>query len=672
MNDNSLFYCELIRNKKNTELIEKIKEYALESLKQIYIIREALGNTEEDEYAYKDALVVLSPGYKICIINLSSEVDNPFDEFCDDFVEDLGYLSDKYEYKKILGRPREWKNSLIVKKVSRDFDDTEGAMSDLSITSAEEKRKVDFLISLLIGSINNAQEIGGEYPDNILDKVKKKIILFDGEQSRFVYAKHDTKKRVTIQGLAGTGKTELLLHKLRDIYVKDKNAKIVFTCFNKILAQSMKERIPMFFNFMRVEEQIKWQERLWVMHSWGSYGDKATGLYSFICSYYGIEFHRFSYKWNFEKICDYALKELNLIDDFSCCFDYILIDESQDFPESFFELCEKVTNKSVYIAGDIFQNIYDTNIGESSKSDYLLNKCYRTDPKTLMFAHAVGMGLYEHPVIRWMDDAAWEACGYVVQRKDNKIILSRTPLRRFEDIEESGLESIRVMQSKREDMVKNVITIITEIKESNKTVQPNDIAVVFLGNSKWNYHFADELSYSIGEKFRWNTEKGYETKEKPDNSVFVSNVNNIKGLEFPFVICVANKEISANIFERNAIYMVLTRSFIVSYFVVNSSNKDFIPVYENVARDITKQGVMLLQEPSKEEQQEQENKVRIELQKQNVPVKDIVERILAQYPELSPDDKRGILRSIIELSSSRNLSDNEISTRTEQIIKGYI
>ena len=59
--------------------------------------------------------------------------------------------------------------------------------------------------------------------------------------------------------------------------------------------------------------------------------------------------------------------------DFKECFDYVLIDESQDFPESFFELCGKVTKNKIYVAGDVFQNIYDRNIGRESYS-LLLNK----------------------------------------------------------------------------------------------------------------------------------------------------------------------------------------------------------------------------------------------------------------------------------------------------------
>ncbi len=47
------------------------------------------------------------------------------------------------------------------------------------------------------------------------------------------------------------------------------------------------------------------------------------------------------------------------------------------------------------------------------------------------------MGLYEMPVIRWLDDDEWTSCGYKINRKNSKFILSRVPLRRFEDLDNS-------------------------------------------------------------------------------------------------------------------------------------------------------------------------------------------------------------------------------------------
>lgn len=86
---------------------------------------------------------------------------------------------------------------------------------------------------------------------------------------------------------------------------------------------------------------------------------------------------------------------------FEACFDYILIDESQDFSEGFFKLCEKVTRKCVYVAGDIFQDIFKDNPSMVVNPDFLLNKCYRTDAKHCKYSVSDGRyKIYNHKLYK--------------------------------------------------------------------------------------------------------------------------------------------------------------------------------------------------------------------------------------------------------------------------------
>ena len=109
---------------------------------------------------------------------------------------------------------------------------------------------------------------------------------------------------------------------------------------------------------MKVDKQIKWNERLWMNRAWGSQKAPDTGLYSYICDFYGIPFYKYSTGIDYNFIFSKALFEIKRIPpkQFKTCFDYVLIDESQDFPEVFFELCKKVTKYKVYVAGDVFQD----------------------------------------------------------------------------------------------------------------------------------------------------------------------------------------------------------------------------------------------------------------------------------------------------------------------------
>lgn len=672
--DHSLFFCNIERNESNSNLIELLSQFSEKNSIQTYVINAPLGIDASSQYEFDDAVVVLMPKRKICFVNLGDDQDL-FDEFCEDFIEDLGYLSEKFEYREQLGRPRAWKSTLTTYMQVSDISCVNDILKKSNLNSPSQQRHADFLLSLLIGSINDIGRIGGENPSTILDQVKKKIILFDGDQSRFIYSQPSAQKRITIQGLAGTGKTELLLHKLKDLYTKNKSSKIAFTCYNKILAKSMKIRIPNFFNFLKVEEQIKWDERLWVMPSWGSRGQPNTGVYSYICSNYKLEFHSYSYQWQFDAVCKLAIEELQAKGGIEPCFDYVLIDESQDFPQSFFKLCELVTKHTVYVAGDIFQDIYDRTINQSVQSDYLLNKCYRTDPKTLMFAHAVGMGLYETPVIRWLDDKEWSSCGYKIKRENSNFILSRVPLRRFEDLDTSSLNSIEVISSDSEELEEAILSIIDSIRHDHPTVHPGDIAVVFLEGSKANYALADSLAVRIYEKYSWKAIKGYETKDSTSDAVFISNRNNIKGLEFPFVIGLVRGQITDNVFSRNTIYMMLTRSFITSYFLVNNmdANAEFIKKYTIAAKSISDSGIMILREPPEAEKSQQNQKVSIAVAQEQRPLKEVIEETFVAHPELSAKNKQRIVDSMLEIIGEEgSMTEAEIQDRTNKMISAYL
>ena len=393
--DKSLFYQSFQHDAEIEAFIGKLKDYAEKSSdgNSIYVINKPLGE-KKYVYSYEKAMVILVPKHKIIFLNYGKNAD-AFKDYVEDFLDDTGHISDKYDYLKVLGRPRSWRKEFVeLVDYSEICDESiEDFLKKYRLETKEKERKGEFLISLLTGSINDVERIGIDYPDSILEKIKRKIVLFDGDQTRFIYDE-PKKNKITIQGLAGTGKTELLLHKIKELYVKNEDIKIVFTCHNKILAENLKERIPAFFDFMKVEEQIKWEEKLWVMSSWGSKGDKNSGVYSYICDYYNIPFERFSYNTTFDSICSRALDNLRKLDKFAPCFDYVLIDESQDFTESFFALCTLVTKGCVYVAGDIFQNVFERTDVSVVNPDFLLNKCYRTDPKTLMCAHAIGMGLF--------------------------------------------------------------------------------------------------------------------------------------------------------------------------------------------------------------------------------------------------------------------------------------
>ena len=666
MKDDSLFFCSIEKVAKNKDFIEKLEEYSEENSKQVYIICKALGTVVEYDYDISEIAIVLVPKHKITIINYGNNDQDALEDFLDDLKEDLGHISDKYEYSKILGRVRKWNDDELFDIIDANEFNIDSFIS--SEVSHDNIRKIDLLISLLIGSINDINKIGITEPISLLEKVKRKIILFDGRQSSFIYGKTD-KKRVTIQGLAGTGKTELLLNKLKEVYTSSDNPIIAFTCFNKVLASELKnKRIPQFFNFMKVSEQIEWNSRLHVFSSWGRRFDPESGLISFITSQYDTTYKTYGECKDFESLCKQIREELDVKEAFSPCFDYLFVDESQDFGEEFLLLCEKVTRKKVYVAGDIFQNIFDSvSDRKDIKIDFLLNKCYRTDPKTLMFAHSVGMGLYESPKINWLDDDNWEKCGYTFDRKEGFIRLSRKPLRRFEDLEVE--QTIKLISSEKEKIVDSAIDQIKDIQLNNPDVNAEDIAIIILDS---NYNrmcsLSMEILYKIEDEFNWECTRGYLTKETERNKLFISNINNVKGLEFPFVICISPNKITSNIFSRNGIYTSLTRSFLTSYFIVNSSNEEFLSTYGQALKQIYT-GYMDVTEPSEDERIWITTNIQ-NAKRERMHLQSIIDLVAADYVP------KGLEISIIQTNADRlykkHLNDNEVIERLKNICEQMI
>ncbi|MBW2937412.1 AAA family ATPase [Aureisphaera sp. CAU 1614] len=610
----SYFFLHAEKNALNAGLIDSLKDYSNQKQSLIYVLDRPLTD-QKYSYKYSKALIILSPKNKIAIINYGDN-DEQFEDYVEDIIEDIGSISDKYLYKDIVGRPRKWRTSLLETEIElNEIKDVEDFLKELEVKDESNKKKLDLLISLFIGSINDINRVKEEVPITLLDKVKQKIQLFDGDQTRFIYQNPD-KKKIRIQGLSGTGKTELLLHKLKDLYINDSSSKIFFTCHNRILADNLKKRIPDFFNFMKVEQQIEWDKRLWCTNAWGSSSFPNSGAYRYICAFYKIPFYRYSFQMSFSKACKMAIesiKEKYIDSDIPYALTYMFIDESQDFDENFFELCELVTEKNVYVAGDIFQSIFDENILSSIEPDFLLGKCYRTDPKTLMFAHGLGMGLFEETKLRWLEEKEWKDCGYNVEVKNSNYYLSREPLRRFEDLDEN-FESIRIVEAK-DTFSDSVIKILKEIISENDTVQPDDIGIILLDSSKDIYRFADIVQVKIQQELGWIVNKAYETKEKQLNTLLISNRNNVKGLEFPFVICVT-KRITDSPSYRNSLYTMLTRSFIKSFFLTQPGNKSGLTVgMQEGLEHIVLEKEMVIKEPTEAEKEKIRTRFKYSLKK---------------------------------------------------------
>ena len=270
-----------------------------------------------------------------------------------------------------------------------------------------------------------------------------------------------------------------------------------------------------------------------------------------------------------------------------------------------------------------------------------------------MGAHAIGMGLFEKK-LRWLTDEEWEACGYNIEKENGYYNLSRKPLRRFEDIENNTQNGIKIIQKTDSDYEKEIIKIIDDLIKNNPTIEPDDIGIVFLENLPVNYKLAIKLQLIIKDKFDWDVNIGYETKEKIKNKVFISNKNNVKGLEFPFIISIMQNPLINNFQIRNSIYMMLTRSFLTSYFIIPKISKYEKEIIEGI-NFVNSNEYLHILEPSQEEKENLNNTI---INRENIYKSqyDIVTEIMEEL-DIIPK-KRKALYEIVK-TIAKNETDRE-------------
>lgn len=537
----------------------------------------------DNHYGY-DGFIILSPNHKITIVG--SADDDKLEDFVSDILDDISSISKTHNYQEYIGRPRVWKDRIIDIKIvnpNEEFEFNNYVGDEINLVANGDKRLLKYIISLLTGSINELNANSLIPATNLLDEIKQKITLFDADQTKFLYNNYNVKRFVSVFGLSGTGKTELLLHKLSEIYDSEEDSRIFFTCHNIALANELRGRIPEFFNKMKVTRQIEWDQKLWVSHAWGSRAKPNSGLYTYLCNRYNIPFKKFCPGITYDTIFTEVLSFLNKIPkkEFKPCFDYMLIDESQDFPDVFFDVCKKITKTRIYTAGDVFQNIFYQNQSKPKGFDISLNRCYRTDPRTLMYAHTLGLGLKERQRYNWFDKKEWETFGYKPEynKLHNSVTLKREPITRFE-----GQEPEQSVQISCGTTITNIQTILQNLRERFPNIHPGDVAIIMIDDDKEIYGYMDKLAYMIQNNIGWNVLRGHEEKHTDINKLYLTNTNNVKGLEFPFVICITAK-IENEPHYRNKLYTMLTRSFLITYLVIRDTARiqEFKDIYNEIS-----------------------------------------------------------------------------------------
>lgn len=327
------------------------------------------------------------------------------------------------------------------------------ASSGDNLLSEENIMKVNRAIQMAYGLSNiDKREIVKH--DSLGAKIKKRnsfIGKYDATQFNMIHAYEN--KNLRIRGLAGSGKTILMVKKMAYLHYKDKNKKIAFVFYTQSLKQTILKMFKKFYkDYDRYGEPNF--SNISILHSWG--GKYTSGFYSEmakICNEPVINlFDAKSSKAIGEDAFEYVCRRLieNLSAEKLEVYDYVFIDEAQDFKIQFYNLVKKSlkTNGKIIYAYDELQSLNEDNsipskseiFGDEECVDINLKISYRTPVQVLSTAHALGLGIYrevpegELPFVNMIKDKdVWKDIGYEVV--DGELNYGKyVELKRTEDI----------------------------------------------------------------------------------------------------------------------------------------------------------------------------------------------------------------------------------------------
>jgi superfamily I DNA and RNA helicase len=274
-------------------------------------------------------------------------------------------------------------------------------------------------------------------------ELDKQIALLDFEQEKVAIPIAPGPQR--IRGLAGTGKTVLLAMKAANIHKHYPDKQILFTFNTQSLYNQAKALITKFYRY-HTDVDPDW-EKIHIRHGWGGRG--RPGVYYDLASRQGVmpmnlnTAKALNPRTPFQAVLQKALSlQIDPI------YDYILVDEAQDFPKEFLQILYKLSRKPhcIYWAYDDLQSLFSIEIPKPEElfgldemgkpmvtlegedypggieKDLILKQSYRCPPQVLMLAHAIGLGLYSKRgcVQMLQSQESWNAIGYEISKGELK------------------------------------------------------------------------------------------------------------------------------------------------------------------------------------------------------------------------------------------------------------
>jgi len=396
-----------------------------------------------------------------------------------------------------------------------------------------------------------------------------------------------------IRGMAGTGKTIILTMKAAYIHAYEPKAKILYTFHTQALYNQIMDLISKFYRSLKGTEP-DWDIML-VRHSWGT--KYKEGVYTRACSRNSIQQQPFSK--SYDNPLDIVFTNLNskqLEEE----YDYVLIDEAQDFPPSFFQVIYKLTKspKRIIFAYDELQSLNNIktvdveelfgknkqgnylvdfskgSYGNGIEMDYILRKSYRNPLEILMLAHALGLGIH-HPSGKMQvieDKKVWEAIGYEIIKGNclagDHMVIKRPVENSISVVHDFYIGKINTIRFIKADSLKEEIDeVVNDIEKMIKieNVMPHHIVIIALSNLNLKQYFST-IKNELFSKGISSIAPGFDIDRDAfgiEGSVTLSTVHKAKGNE-AFIVyaigCEAIYDYADFLEARNKAFTALTRS----------------------------------------------------------------------------------------------------------------
>lgn len=280
---------------------------------------------------------------------------------------------------------------------------------------------------------------------SIIKAIELEVANMDRWQRTAAYEIPNKPQR--IRGLAGSGKTVVLALKAAYLHFLNPNADIAVTFYSRSLYQQFRGLISEFYQQFS-EGKVDF-EKIHILHAWGTMNE--PGVYSTAAKKISADIYtfkraqsKFGKNNSFGGICNELLTtfELKGVTNLPL-YDYILIDEAQDMPSTFYKLVYKLfktPEKRIVYAYDELQTLNESSMpsliemfgvdehgnalvtiedsanSNDPKTDIVLPICYRNTKWALTIAHALGFGVYRtdnNPLVQFFENLdVWKEIGY--------------------------------------------------------------------------------------------------------------------------------------------------------------------------------------------------------------------------------------------------------------------